>query len=286
MSYTSHRNISNQILPFLLRLLKVLQRARYRAKANGVLDGALLSLFVMNSSRPSLVDFDHGYCTLGVRGVATRAASSAAGTDVGVAVCCTKCRCSWSWGVFLSVCLPPCSPLFCQVQDLLLTCLHQFLEQAAPADAVCCSVHPDLCFDTQIFHVALADILISQLGANLGSFSGRKFTIENVLWDSAIFHTAHVARPAQSALSEQHIRGGEAGMGKNLGVRHFVAPADAKDAAKTSHVENAQLLLLLGIGSPGFSPVQEGADYVGIVHCNLGWSGWLGVLPEASGQSS
>ena len=91
-----------------------------------------------------------------------------------------------------------------------------------------------------------------------------------------------MAKPAQSALSEQHIRGGEAGMG----IRHFVAPADAKDAAKTSHVENAQLLLLLGIGSPGFSPVQEGADYVGIVHCNIGWSGWLGVLPEASGQSS
>ena len=76
-------------------------------------------------------------------------------------------------GVFLSVCLPPCSPLFCQVQDLLLTCLHQFLEQAVPADAVCYSVLPDLCFDTQIFHVALADILISQLGANLGSFSGK-----------------------------------------------------------------------------------------------------------------
>ena len=53
---------------------------------------------------------------------------------------------------------------------------------------------------------------------------------------------------AQSALSEQCVEGGDGGMGKNLGVVHFVAPADAKDTAKTSHVETVQLLLLLRIG--------------------------------------
>ena len=45
----------------------------------------------------------------------------------------------------MSVCLPPGS--FCQVQDLLLTCLQQFLKQAAPAAEVCHSVLTDLCID-------------------------------------------------------------------------------------------------------------------------------------------
>ena len=36
---------------------------------------------------------------------------------------------------------------FCQVRDLLLTCLQQFLMQAAPAAEVCHSVLPDLCID-------------------------------------------------------------------------------------------------------------------------------------------
>ena len=51
-----------------------------------------------------------------------------------------------------------------------LTCLQQFLQQAEPADAVCCAVLPDLCIDIQTFHVALVDIFISQLGATLGVF--------------------------------------------------------------------------------------------------------------------
>ncbi|KAL7863699.1 hypothetical protein SRHO_G00126830 [Serrasalmus rhombeus] len=33
-----------------------------------------------------------------------------------------------------------------------------------------------------------------------------------------MFHTTHVAKPAQSALSEQRVHGGEAGTGKNLGL--------------------------------------------------------------------
>ena len=58
--------------------------------------------------------------------------------------------------------------------------------------------------------------------------------------------------------------------------------ADAKDAAKTLHVETVQLLLLLGIGCPGFTPVQEDATYTCVVHSHLRRSGQLGVLPDAS----
>ena len=67
----------------------------------------------------------------------------------------------------------------------------------------------------------------------------------------------------------------------STGRRVLCPPADAKDAAKTSGVETVDLLLLLGIGCPGFTPLREDADYV-CVHR----SGQLGVLLNASGQSS
>ena len=70
----------------------------------------------------------------------------------------------------------------------------EFLEQAAPAAAVCCSVLPDLYIDIQSFYVALADIFIYQLGASLGSFAQSRLTIEDVLEDPTVFHTVHMAK--------------------------------------------------------------------------------------------
>ena len=86
-----------------------------------------------------------------------------------------------------------------------------------------------------------------------------------------------MTNPAQSTLSEQRVHCGEAGTGKNLSIAHFVPPSGAKDAAKTLLVETVHLLLLLGIGCPGFTSLQEGADYACIIHYYLNWSGQLGV---------
>ena len=66
-----------------------------------------------------------------------------------------------------------------------------------------------------------------------------------------------MAKPVQSALSEQCVHGGEASTGTNLEVGHFATPTDAKDVVRTLHVEIIQLLLLLGNGCPGFTPAQE-----------------------------
>lgn len=87
-------------------------------------------------------------------------------------------------------------------------------------------------------------------------------------------------------MSKQRVHGGEANTHKDLGVRYLLAPADAKDEAKALPVETVQLPLLLSRGCPSFTPIQEGANKAGIVHCNLGWSGQLRILPDTSGQSS
>ena len=46
-----------------------------------------------------------------------------------------------------------------------------------------------------------------------------------------------MAKPVQSALYEKRVHGGEASTDKNLGIEHFVVPADAKDVVKTLHVK-------------------------------------------------
>ena len=44
--------------------------------------------------------------------------------------------------------------------------------------------------------------------------------------------------------------------------------------------------LLFGVRCPPFAAVKESADYAGIVHCHLGWSCQLWVLPDAGGEAS
>lgn len=122
----------------------------------------------------------------------TRTALSVSGkTNAGVAVSAAQSAdvvaCE---GGVCRVCVPSAwLSSFCQVQDqdLLLTCLQQRLEQAAPAVAVCCSTLPDLCIDVQSLHVALANIFISKLGVRLGSFAQSKLIIEDVFGDLTIF---------------------------------------------------------------------------------------------------
>ena len=87
-------------------------------------------------------------------------------------------------------------------------------------------------------------------------------------------------------MSEYCVYYRETGIGKNLSVGHFVPPADAKDAAKTLHVETVHLLLLLGVGCPDFTSVQDGDDYVCVIQRRLGWSGQLGLLPDTRSQPS
>ena len=51
-------------------------------------------------------------------------------------------------------------------------------------------------------------------------------------------------------------------------------------------METVHLLLLLGIGCPAFTSLQEGADYACVIHYFLGWNGQLGVLLDVSDQFS
>ena len=125
----------------------------------------------------------------------TRTALSVSGkTNAGVVVSAAQSAdvvaCEGEGGGVCRVCVPSAwLSSLCQVQDqdLLLTCLQQRLEQAAPAVAVCCSILPDLCIDVQNLHVALANIFISKLGVRLGSFAQSKLIIEDVFGDLTIF---------------------------------------------------------------------------------------------------
>ena len=45
-------------------------------------------------------------------------------------------------------------------------------------------------------------------------------------------------------------------------------------------------VLLFGVRCPRFAAVKESADYAGVVHCHLGWSCQLWVVPDAGGEAS
>ena len=67
---------------------------------------------------------DHGHNALGVSSAATRTTSLSAGkTNTEVVVpAVSRADVVGRGGLSMSACLPPGSPLFCQVQDPLLTC--------------------------------------------------------------------------------------------------------------------------------------------------------------------
>ena len=124
-----------------------------------------------------------------------------------------------------------------------------FEEQALLADSVCCCVIPDLCVDVHSFHIARhLSYRATSLNRSRGRLCGRLSDAispckMHVLGDPTVYHTAHMDKPGQSALSKQCVHGGGTSTCKILDVGHFVA--DAKDAATTLLVVTVQLLLLL-----------------------------------------
>ena len=71
---------------------------------------------------------------------------------------------------------------------------------------------------------------------------------------------------------------------EDLTVGHFVTPLNAEDTVEAAHMEAVQFALLFRVHCSRFAAVEESADYAGVVHCHLGWSCQLWVLPDAGGK--
>ena len=69
-------------------------------------------------------------------------------------------------------------------------------------------------------------------------------------------------------------------------VGHFVTLLKSEDVAEQAHVEAVKFALLFRVRCQRFAVVEEGADYAGNVHCHLGWSCQLWVLPDPAGAAS
>ena len=157
-----------------------------------------------------------GTFTVGTASAVTRESDSGkadfSASDTGV----DGCR------VFLSCAYLSSGSLFLgQGPDLLLSCPELSLKRRAPTAAVSCHVFPALCADVQDFQVALADILVAQLGTAYRFLAWGKRAILDVLRYAPIFHPAQVAEPAQPSLSEQRVHVGETSAFKDLGIRQL-----------------------------------------------------------------
>ena len=120
-------------------------------------------------------------------------------TDVGETISATKVAfvCGiWSDKVVVPLSVGP-SSCFC-IDQFLFPCLVVLVQGASPHHAVGCKVLPGIGIDVKCFHVSLADILVAQLWAALGSPSRCQLSIENVFWDAAILHAVDMP-PANAA---------------------------------------------------------------------------------------
>ncbi len=80
---------------------------------------------------------------------------------------------------------------------------------------------------------------------------------EDVFGDAPILHLSHMAEPRKSAFSELGRKTCTLECTENLGVINLVTPADAKDAAEAAQMEAVQFVLLVRIGCPCFTAIEE-----------------------------
>ena len=69
-------------------------------------------------------------------------------------------------------------------------------------------VLPGNMIDVDSLHISYEDMLISQVMTAAGSPPQCPLTVENVLWNAIILHTADLTQPSQSALSKQCVHTG------------------------------------------------------------------------------
>ena len=102
--------------------------------------------------------------------------------------------------------------------------------------------------------------LISQVRAAGGSPPQSQLTVEDVLWNATILHTADMNQPSQSALSKQSVHTGETSTGQDISVGYSVLPGYSKDTADASQVECVEPSLQPGICHPCLAAIQQCAD--------------------------
>ena len=67
---------------------------------------------------------------------------------------------------------------------------------------------PGVSVDAHSFHASLTDVFVAKLCAAFSPLASCQFTAEDVLGNTAVFHKAHMAQPAQTALPEDGVHAG------------------------------------------------------------------------------
>ena len=121
--------------------------------------------------------------------------------------------------------------LLCSLLSSVLRCSEARAEILSPAGSVSSKVFPGVCADFKRLEVPFADIFETQLWTSLWSCAIGKLAIQQILGDSAIFHTADMTKPANSALLEKCEHTGKSNLVEDFIVRYFVRPLNVEDAS-------------------------------------------------------
>ena len=95
-----------------------------------------------------------------------------------------------------------CALFLCSSGHALFAGFEVGGEGGPPLWAVFCQFLPVPEVNVESLHVPLANVAEAELRAACSSLTSSKLTVEDVLGDSSILHTADVAKPAKPALAQ------------------------------------------------------------------------------------
>ena len=92
------------------------------------------------------------------------------------------------------------TPLVPAAKPLFFACLHASMKAVTPLQAVVSKGLPVLVGNLEFFQITLADISEAEQRSANAPLALRELTIEDDFGNSGVFHSAHMAEPAEATL--------------------------------------------------------------------------------------
>ena len=212
---------------------------RWRTKMAGIWQSVVVAVVGIRLSR-----VDNGV-RLGWSSKILRAAAGVAHEpNPGMTVSATVVADVWGRWVGILSLFPPRSFLFHLFVSLLLCFPHSCLHSLTPAAAILGKRLPAASVDVCEFEVALAVVLVAQRGAAYWAATQGKLSIQDILWNTTIFHAVYMNQPSQSVLRQHEVHVEGACLFKYSSLGDLVLPGDAEDMAQASEVKVLQAVFL------------------------------------------
>ena len=134
------------------------------------------------------------------------------------------------------------------------------------------------------FRSRLQNVFKSQFWSAYRALSFCQFTIQNILWDSALLHSTNMPQPSHASLFHERVHAWQICSLKNLSVGNLVLSDDVQNASEISQVESVEFVLMPCVQSPRLTTIQKCAQRAALVDLNFGIFCEFSILPNSLSQ--